>query len=88
MKVHGRRLYAHTLRERRLLMQLGGTPLYAPRGVSPYLLARRLARAASNEIPDVDFVRRILAKRPRREPPKQTEERALETTSAQDPVTA
>ena len=97
MRIRGRRLYPDTLRERRLLMQLGGTPLYVPRKVSPYLLARRLARAASSEVPDVEFVRELLAKRPRREerelrrgdPPQlQVEERAPETTSAQDPVAA
>jgi len=81
-------LYPDTLKERRLLMQLGGTPLYAPRKVSPYLLARRLARAASSDVPDVEFVRRMLARRSSREERSQVEEAATETTHAQDPVAA
>jgi hypothetical protein len=63
MRIRGRRLYPDTLRERRLLMQLGGIPLYAPRGISPYLIARRLTRAAASDVPDVGFVRELLAGR-------------------------
>lgn len=90
MRIRGRRLYPDTLKERRLLMQLGGTPLYAPRKVSPYLLARRLARAASSEVPDVEFVRGLLAKqqRPERLPPLIDAEKAPETPRAQEPVAA
>ena len=65
MRIRGRRLYPDNLRERRLMMQMGGTPLYAPRGVSPYLIARRLTRAASSEGLDIEFVRGLLVNRPR-----------------------
>ncbi len=61
MRIRGRRLYPSTLSERRVMMSLGGTPLYAPRGVSPYLIARRIARGAKGESGDVGFVREILA---------------------------
>lgn len=88
MRIRGRRLYPDTMQERRLLMQLGGTPLYVPRHVSPYLLARRLTRAASSETPDVVFVRGVLAKRRREEQPLGVEQRAPEPASAQDPVAA
>jgi len=61
MRIRGRRLYPSTLSERRVMMSLGGTPLYAPRGVSPYLIARRIARGAKGESRDVGFVREVLA---------------------------
>jgi hypothetical protein len=44
------------------MMSLGGTPLYAPRGVSPYLIARRIARGAKGESGDIGFVRELLAR--------------------------
>jgi hypothetical protein len=44
-------------------MALGGVPLRVPRGVSPYMVARRLARAAASEHPDIVFVREALARR-------------------------
>lgn len=68
MRVRGRRIYPDTLQERRILMALGGTPLYAPRGVSPYLIARRLARAVGSESPDVSFVRKLMRERPKQHP--------------------
>ena len=55
MRIRGRRLYPSTLAERRLMMSLGGTPLYAPRGVSPYVIARRLSRSARGESADYAF---------------------------------
>jgi len=62
-RVRGRRIYPSTLSERRVLMSLGAYPLYAPRGISPYLLARKLMRAAAGEAPELTFVRGVLAKR-------------------------
>ncbi len=62
MRIRGRRLYPSTLSERRVMMSLGGTPLYTPRGVSPYLLARRVTRAAMGESGDFGFVRDVLAR--------------------------
>jgi hypothetical protein len=88
MRVRGRRLYPDTLQERRLLMALGGTPLYAPRGVSPYAIARRLMRTASNETPDIQVVREMLASRLRRHSCASSGERPSETDRAPDPVAA
>jgi hypothetical protein len=62
MRIRGRRLYPDNLSERRLMMQMGGTPLHVPRGISPYMIARRLARAASSNAPDLEFVRTVLAR--------------------------
>lgn len=59
MRIRGRRLYPSTLAERRVMMSFGGTPLYAPRGISPYLIARRVARAAKGETGDIAFVRHV-----------------------------
>lgn len=65
MRVRGRKIWASTLEERRVLMKLGGVPLRVPRGVSPYMVARRLARVAATEHPDMLFVREALARRAR-----------------------
>ena len=62
MRIRGRRLYPSTLSERRVMMSFGGTPLYTPRGVSPYLIARRIARAARGESSDLGFVRDVLTR--------------------------
>lgn len=43
------------------MMSLGGTPLYTPRGVSPYMLARRITRCAKGEPIDLPFLRAVLA---------------------------
>jgi hypothetical protein len=63
MRVRGRKIWASSLEERRVLLALGGVPLRVPRGVSPHMVARRLARAAASEHPDVLFVREALARR-------------------------
>lgn len=63
MRVRGRKIWASTLAERRLLMSMGGMPLRVPRGVSPFVVARRLTRAAASEHPDVVFVRELLSRR-------------------------
>jgi hypothetical protein len=68
MRVRGRKIWASSLQERRVLLALGGVPLRVPRGVSPYMIARRLARAAASDHPDVLFAREALARRtPRKE---------------------
>jgi hypothetical protein len=67
MRIRGRRLYPDTLAERRFMMaELGGVPLYAPRGISPYVLARRITRLASGQSPDLAFLRERLGARPLR----------------------
>ena len=72
MRSHGRKLYPDTIAERRLLLQLGGTPaLRIPRGRNPFLIARKLARAARFEHPDVLFVRELLARKYKPKPPPQ-----------------
>ena len=93
MKIRGRKIWASSLQERRILMALGGVPLRVPRGVSPYMVARRIARAAATEHPDVVFVRAVLGRRTKR--PDQlgtTSERAAaasaETAIAPDSVFA
>jgi hypothetical protein len=63
MRVRGRKIWASSLEERRVLMALGGVPLRVPRGVSPFMIARRLARAAATVHPDVLFVREMLTRR-------------------------
>lgn len=67
MLVHGRRIYPQTLIERRLLTSLGPIPLRVPRGISPYVVSRRLTRAAQEEHPDVAFARKLLEAASRRD---------------------
>lgn len=91
MKIRGRKIWPSSLEERRILMALGGVPLRVPRGVSPYMLARRIARAAATEHPDVVFVREVLSGRMKRERlvPKQSEPVAsVETARAPTTVAA
>jgi len=66
VKIRGRKIWASSLEERRIMMALGGVPLRVPRGVSPYMVARRIARAAATEHPDVVFVREVLGRRAKR----------------------
>jgi len=88
MVVFGRKIIAKTLAERRLLFQIGGSPLRVPRGVSPHMVARRLTRAVSDESLDVQFARSLLVNRPRRplKPVLLTQPPGI--TSAKAPVAA
>jgi hypothetical protein len=65
-RIRGRRIYPSTLSERRVLMGLGAYPLYVPRGVSPYLVARKIARVAQGQSADLAMLREVLAKGARR----------------------
>jgi hypothetical protein len=69
MRITGRVLRPSNLAERRLMLSQLGTPaLRVPRRINPYLAARKLARAARAEHPDLLFVRDIMAKRRAPEP--------------------
>lgn len=65
-RIRGRRIYPSTLSERRVLMSLGAYPLYVPRGVSPYLVARKVARVALGQSADLAMLHEVLAKSARR----------------------
>lgn len=85
----GRRIYAGNLRARRLLLSLGSYPLYVPRGISPYVVARKLARAAGSEAPEISFVRELLARRRSKPASEPQSHVCLESTDAPaDPVAA
>ncbi len=60
MRTKGRRLFPESPAEHRVLAEFGEGPLYVPRGVSPFLVARRLTRAARCQERDVLFVRDLL----------------------------
>lgn len=66
IRIRGRRIYPSTLAERRVLLSLGAYPFYVPRGVSPYLVARKVARVALGQSPDLVMLREVLAKGTRR----------------------
>ena len=65
-RIRGRRIYPSTLSERRVLMSLGAYPLYVPRGVSPYLVARKIARVALGQSADLVMIREVLARSARK----------------------
>jgi hypothetical protein len=71
MRVNGRVLRYGTLAERRLFLSLGITELRVPRSMNPYTVARRIARAAKNNTPDMEFFKALAtqAKRPPDQPP-------------------
>lgn len=69
MRINGRILRPTTLAERRVLLSLGQPTFRVPRGINPYVVARKLARAARDSR-ELLFVRDIQAgKRHRPKPP-------------------
>jgi hypothetical protein len=63
MRIQGRTLRPSNLAERRLLLSsLGTQTLRVPRKTNPYLLARRLERAAKGNHPDILFVCDVLSR--------------------------
>ena len=61
MRIQGRTLRPSNLAERRLLLSsLGTQALRVPRTANPYLLARKLERAAKGNNPDILFVCDVL----------------------------
>lgn len=83
VRIRGRRLYPSTMAQRRLMLSLGCYPLYVPRGVSPFLVARKLARAAEGQFPELVLLRQVLAKGRRAVPtPSRDEHDASPTVAA------
>jgi hypothetical protein len=66
----GRLIRASNLAERRLLLSIGIVVLRVPRGTNPYVVARRLERAARQEGDDIARLRELAVApiRPSREP--------------------
>jgi hypothetical protein len=67
-RINGRTIRPSTLAERRLLLSLGTPTLRVPRQHNPYIVARRLARAARGDSPDVLFVRDVVSNHKPRPP--------------------
>jgi len=65
-RTRGRRIYPSTINERRVLMSLGAYPMYCPRGLSPYLVARKVTRVALGQSPDLVLLRDVLARAARK----------------------
>jgi hypothetical protein len=62
VRIRGRRLYPSTMAQRRLMLSLGSYPFYVPRGISPFLVARKLSRAALGQTAELLLLRQVLAK--------------------------
>ena len=59
-RINGRVIRPANLSERRLLLSMGSAVLRVPRGTNPFVVARRLAREARSQTPDVLFVRDVI----------------------------
>ena len=47
-------------------MSLGAYPMYCPRGLSPYAVARKVTRVALGQSPDLAMLRDVLARAARK----------------------
>ena len=63
-RIVGRKVYPSDLAERRVLQGIGVEMVRAPRNMNPYIIARRLRRAA-HASPDVLFLSDVAARRPK-----------------------
>lgn len=61
MRISGRALRPSNLAERRLMLSMGVRTLRIPRHQNPYVVARRLARAAHHCTEDHQFIRALIA---------------------------
>ena len=69
-RIRGRKVYPGTLEERRILLGLGVQDIRVPRGMNPYMVARRLERCARQN-PDLMFLSDVAAgKKPPRPQPE------------------
>lgn len=83
VRIRGRRLYPSTMAQRRLMLSLGAYPFYVPRGVSPFLVARKLSRAALGQSAELLLLRQVLAKGNKPKPvPRRDEHDAAPTVAA------
>lgn len=83
VRVRGRRLYPSTLAQRRLMLSLGAYPLYVPRGISPFVVARKLSRAAQGLSAELVFLRQVVARGSKPTPaPSRDEPDAAPTVAA------
>ena len=83
VRIRGRRLYPSTMSQRRLMLSLGSYPFYVPRGISPFLVARKLSRAAQGQGAELLFLREVLAKGNKPKPvPSSGEHDAAPTVAA------
>jgi len=62
-RIVGRKVYPSDLAERRVLQTIGVEMVRTPRHLNPYIIARRLRRAAHGN-PDVLFLSDVAARRP------------------------
>jgi hypothetical protein len=60
---NGRLIRPSNLAERRLLLSLGLVVLRVPRGTNPYVIARRLERAARRDCEDLILLRDLVRRR-------------------------
>lgn len=67
MRISGRVLRPSNLAERRLMLSMGVHSIRIPRNQNPYVVARRLARAARCDTEDHRFLRSLIEAE-RREP--------------------
>jgi hypothetical protein len=69
-RVTGRVIRPATLAERRLMLSLGTPCIRVGRQHNPFIVSRRLARAARGDSPDVLFLRDVATGKRKPRPPK------------------
>ena len=87
-RINGRVIRPANLSERRLLLSLGSPDLRVPRGTNPFVVARRLAREARSQTPDLLFVREVVRRshKPSRPRPSPDTEQSQPAGSKHGPV--
>jgi hypothetical protein len=86
MRVNGRILRPATLAERRFLLTLGTSAVRVPRRQNPYVIARRVSRAAHGTSPDILVVREMVQRMANRTPPTPSPD--VDTAEPIDPIGA
>jgi hypothetical protein len=69
MRICGRTLRPSTLAERRVMLALGFPTLRVPRGMNPFIVARRVSRLARGHTDDHAYLRELVRAQRRPAPP-------------------
>jgi hypothetical protein len=69
MRICGRTLRPSTLAERRVLLALGFPTMRVPRGMNPFIVARRVGRLAKGHTDDHVFLRELVHAQHKATPP-------------------
>ena len=69
MRITGRSLRPSNLAERRVMLALGSPTIRVPRGMNPFIVARRVGRLAKGQTDDHQFLRELVRAQHKAVPP-------------------